>query len=162
MFFFNQKTAYEMRISDWCSDVCSSDLLSVKQAMERFRAEYGARIASVIHLVAFFDFSGEDDPRYDLVNVEGTRRLLRALQDFDVEQFVYSSTMLVHAAGRPGEPINEDQPIAPGWDYPRSTAAAEEVIRAEHGRIPSVLLRLAGLDYQQPSVPTHETPIAHI
>src|SRR3546814_1746342 len=28
-FFFNQKTAYEMRISDWSSDVCSSDLLGV-------------------------------------------------------------------------------------------------------------------------------------
>src|SRR3546814_6079628 len=26
MFFFKQKTAYEMRISDWISDVCSSDL----------------------------------------------------------------------------------------------------------------------------------------
>src|SRR3546814_1469008 len=28
-FFFKQKTAYEMRISDWSSDVCSSDLLSL-------------------------------------------------------------------------------------------------------------------------------------
>src|SRR3546814_17618013 len=28
-FFFKQKTAYEMRISDWSSDVCSSDLLEV-------------------------------------------------------------------------------------------------------------------------------------
>src|SRR3546814_8756096 len=28
VFFFKQKTAYEMRISDWSSDVCSSDLLS--------------------------------------------------------------------------------------------------------------------------------------
>src|SRR3546814_9760290 len=28
-FFFKQKTAYEMRISDWSSDVCSSDLMSV-------------------------------------------------------------------------------------------------------------------------------------
>src|SRR3546814_3145082 len=27
MFFFKQKTAYEMRISDWSSDVCSSDLV---------------------------------------------------------------------------------------------------------------------------------------
>src|SRR3546814_5560044 len=27
-FFFKQKTAYEMRISDWSSDVCSSDLTS--------------------------------------------------------------------------------------------------------------------------------------
>src|SRR3546814_2541780 len=31
-FFFKQKTAYEMRISDWSSDVCSSDLLGVRQA----------------------------------------------------------------------------------------------------------------------------------
>src|SRR3546814_12597085 len=29
-FFFKQKTAYEMRISDWSSDVCSSDLLGPK------------------------------------------------------------------------------------------------------------------------------------
>src|SRR3546814_7129812 len=28
VFFFKQKTAYEMRISDWSSDVCSSDLKS--------------------------------------------------------------------------------------------------------------------------------------
>src|SRR3546814_997017 len=30
VFFFKQKTAYEMRISDWSSDVCSSDLIAVK------------------------------------------------------------------------------------------------------------------------------------
>src|SRR3546814_3727637 len=28
VFFFKQKTAYEMRISDWSSDVCSSDLFT--------------------------------------------------------------------------------------------------------------------------------------
>src|SRR3546814_15352552 len=28
MFFFKQKTAYEVRISDWSSDVCSSDLMA--------------------------------------------------------------------------------------------------------------------------------------
>src|SRR3546814_1154159 len=28
-FFFKQKTAYEMRISDWSSDVCSSDLIDL-------------------------------------------------------------------------------------------------------------------------------------
>src|SRR3546814_7294638 len=31
-FFFKQKTAYEMRISDWSSDVCSSDLFEQMQA----------------------------------------------------------------------------------------------------------------------------------
>src|SRR3546814_1242620 len=32
VFFFKQKTAYEMRISDWSSDVCSSDLRAARQA----------------------------------------------------------------------------------------------------------------------------------
>src|SRR3546814_5786208 len=32
VFFFKQKTAYEMRISDWSSDVCSSDLALVADA----------------------------------------------------------------------------------------------------------------------------------
>src|SRR3546814_2744853 len=32
VFFFKQKTAYEMRISDWSSDVCSSDLYKLAAA----------------------------------------------------------------------------------------------------------------------------------
>src|SRR3546814_1223705 len=34
-FFFKQKTAYEMRISDWSSDVCSSDLILGLGMVER-------------------------------------------------------------------------------------------------------------------------------
>src|SRR3546814_1448024 len=37
IFFFKQKTAYEMRISDWSSDVCSSDLLYPHQTMGEIR-----------------------------------------------------------------------------------------------------------------------------
>src|SRR3546814_7941261 len=33
VFFFKQKTAYEMRISDWSSDVCSSDLIDADGAI---------------------------------------------------------------------------------------------------------------------------------
>src|SRR3546814_14356927 len=33
-FFFKQKTAYEMRISDWSSDVCSSDLIGLEPRPE--------------------------------------------------------------------------------------------------------------------------------
>src|SRR3546814_15776557 len=32
--FFKQKTAYEMRISDWSSDVCSSDLIAAANAVQ--------------------------------------------------------------------------------------------------------------------------------
>src|SRR3546814_6396265 len=36
LFFFKQKTAYEMRISDWSSDVCSSDLDMERRDGHRF------------------------------------------------------------------------------------------------------------------------------
>src|SRR3546814_18844919 len=39
VFFFKQKTAYEMRISDWSSDVCSSDLLDQQLARRRLHRE---------------------------------------------------------------------------------------------------------------------------
>src|SRR3546814_4185226 len=38
-FFFKQKTAYEMRISDWSSDVCSSDLEPVHEAQAQAEAD---------------------------------------------------------------------------------------------------------------------------
>src|SRR3546814_14656067 len=42
IFFFKQKTAYEMRISDWSSDVCSSDLVDTKSASAGFVCNPGA------------------------------------------------------------------------------------------------------------------------
>src|SRR3546814_2417416 len=38
-FFFKQKTAYEMRISDWSSDVCSSDLTEMSDEYKMAQAE---------------------------------------------------------------------------------------------------------------------------
>src|SRR3546814_8860878 len=35
-FFFKQKTAYYMRISDWSSDVCSSDLVKLEDRLDTF------------------------------------------------------------------------------------------------------------------------------
>src|SRR3546814_1005382 len=42
-FFFKQKTAYEMRISDWSSDVCSSDLVREHGVVEREEGEFRLR-----------------------------------------------------------------------------------------------------------------------
>src|SRR3546814_112529 len=47
-FFFKQKTAYEMRISDWSSDVCSSDLLPAESS-NRAAAEQAA-LAAILAL----------------------------------------------------------------------------------------------------------------
>src|SRR3546814_18731727 len=46
VFFFKQKTAYEMRISDWSSDVCSSDLRVRLPALE-FLERVNVRVLAV-------------------------------------------------------------------------------------------------------------------
>src|SRR3546814_6997251 len=50
-FFFKQKTAYEMRISDWSSDVCSSDLLNGAETLSPLALFMQADI--VVKLVLF-------------------------------------------------------------------------------------------------------------
>src|SRR3546814_7427117 len=47
-FFFKQKTAYEMRISDWSSDVCSSDL-AAQHLEELFEPGLGVAGDDVVH-----------------------------------------------------------------------------------------------------------------
>src|SRR3546814_1271546 len=52
VFFFKQKTAYEMRISDWSSDVCSSDLprlRSVNSPASEYLEPVAARFSRPVH-----------------------------------------------------------------------------------------------------------------
>src|SRR3546814_3434836 len=79
-FFFKQKTAYEMRISDWSSDVCSSDLtgrirLSLfKRELDRTGAEAGHRHA--------------EDPFALGGHITGADRLIEFLgRDIDAQPF---------------------------------------------------------------------------
>ncbi|OZI73751.1 NAD-dependent epimerase/dehydratase family protein [Bordetella genomosp. 2] len=142
-------------------DLASDD--SVRRALQEVRQECGGRLAAVIHLVAYFDSTGADNPLYRTVNVDGTARLLRMLRDgFEVERFVYASTMLVHAPGKPGELIDESQPFGPEYVYPQSKLQAEEVLRREHGDMPYAILRLAGVYDEQSVVPTLAQQIARI
>ena len=126
-----------------CIDLTSEQ--GVKGAFERIRIAYGNRIASVIHLAAYYDLSGKPSPLYEEITVRGIERLLQHLQEFQVEQFIFTSTMLVHAPVELGQRISEDSPIDPRWPYPLSKVETEALIRKQHGDIPVVLFRLAGV-----------------
>lgn len=136
-------------------DVTSEN--SVRDGLRDLRSRHGDTLASVIHLAAYYDFSGEPSDLYKEVTVRGTERLLRGLRTFNVEQFVFSSTMLVHEPTEPGVKINEDSPVAAHWDYPKSKVETEELIRRLHGAMPYVLLRIAGVYDEN----CHSIPISH-
>jgi nucleoside-diphosphate-sugar epimerase len=130
---------------------------SISEGLTHVRHFYGTKIASVIHLAAYYSFSEQHSDKYDLITVQGTQKLLDALQDFEVEQFIFTSTMLVHAPTKPGYPITEHSPIVPKWDYPLSKVKTEKIIHKFRGNIPTVILRVAGVydDF------CHSIPISH-
>jgi nucleoside-diphosphate-sugar epimerase len=132
---------------------------SVQEGLRMVREHHGTHVASVIHLAAYYDFFGEPSTQYDEITVKGTGRLLRGLRDlgFQVEQFVFSSTMLVHRPAEPGQFINEDWPLGPTWAYPESKVRTEQLIHEERGDIPAALLRIAGVYGDR----CHSIPLAH-
>ena len=137
-------------------DVASDE--SVREGLRILREHHGSRITTVIHLAAYYDFLGKSSPKYEQITVEGTKRLLRGLKEnFEVEQFIFSSTMLVHQPGEPGQYITEESPLGPTWAYPESKVQTEALIHAEHGDIPTAILRLAGV-YDDGC---HSPPLAH-
>lgn len=107
---------------------------SVQQAFMHIKHFYGTKIASVIHLAAYYSFDQQHSPLYEKVTVQGTERLLKALAPFEVGQFIFSSTMLVHAPCQPGHPIREDDPVCPKWDYPLSKVHTEKAIHELRGK----------------------------
>ena len=133
-------------------DIASDE--SVKEGLQKIKTSYGSRIASVIHLAAYYSFSDAHSPLYERITVQGTERLLKGLQEFEVEQFIFSSTMLVYAPSKPGQKIDENWPVDPKWAYPQSKVKTEKAIHELRGKIPSVILRIAGIyDYDCHSIP---------
>lgn len=124
-----------------------TDDKSVDEALEQIREKFGADIASVVHLAAYYDFSGDPSPMYDKLTVEGTRRLIERLRSFDsVEQFVFSSSLLaMKPAEETEKELTEESPTQGDWDYPKSKLEAERVLEEHRGEIPVVIHRIAGV-----------------
>ncbi|OGN57037.1 MAG: hypothetical protein A3C42_05570, partial [Chlamydiae bacterium RIFCSPHIGHO2_02_FULL_45_9] len=150
------KAIYASRQAELIPIDLSSDE-SVHQAFMHVRNVYGKKIASVIHLAAYYSFATKESPLYEKITVKGTEKLLYALQDFDVEQFLFTSTMLVHKPTEPGYPITEESELCGSWGYPRSKIETEALIHEQRGKIPAVFLRIAGV-YDDGC---HSIPISH-
>src|SRR3546814_4218675 len=81
-FFFKQKTAYEMRISDWSSDVCSSDLL-IAQSLNQISKAHGDNNAILDNCHVRIAFSSNDERTAKRISdALGTATELRAQRNY--------------------------------------------------------------------------------
>lgn len=117
---------------------------SVEKVFAQIKESYGDKLASVIHLAAYYSFSDENFAPYEQITIEGTRRIVKQLYTFQCEQFFFSSTMLVHQPCEVGHPIDENAPVVPKWNYPLSKVKTEKLLHDERHNMPIVIFRIAG------------------
>jgi nucleoside-diphosphate-sugar epimerase len=123
-------------------DISSDE--SVKKAFTYIKNKYGSKLGPVLHLAAYYSFAKGSFTPYENITIQGTRRILDNLKEFEVEQFHFASTLLVYKPCLPGEKITESWPVEAKWDYPRSKVLTEKVMREHPSNFPKVVMRIAG------------------
>src|SRR3546814_20667612 len=98
VFFFKQKTAYELRISDWSSDVCSSDLFG--QAFDQGRRTQSTRAANRLQCVAPATALQFAKHRCHDARARGTKGMLQGDRVAIDVQLVPRNTQFLHPGDR--------------------------------------------------------------
>src|SRR3546814_2300441 len=104
-FFFKQKTAYELRISDWSSDVCSSDLNYFERT--RSASDTSSRPGSVVTTIDIYDpvSTGFAVLPYDLLPEQRNTQLGVYVQD----QIRYADRVTLVVGGRHDRAVSETE-----------------------------------------------------
>ncbi len=99
----------------------------------------------LLHLAAYYDFTGEDHPEYTRTNVQGTRNVLELAEPLKLRKFIYTSSVAACPFPNPGEAVTEDSPPTAPVPYARSKRLGEEMMREFQDRVPCCILRLAAI-----------------
>ncbi|WP_394824060.1 NAD-dependent epimerase/dehydratase family protein [Pendulispora albinea] len=114
------------RVRSFSLDIRSGELhaafAGAKTVLHLAACQYHSPLAKTTYRLPFFG-----------VNVDGTRRLLAAAEEHDLERFVFVSTNMVY--GLPQSlPLREDHPKIPIGPYGHSKLEAEKYVEQAHGR----------------------------
>ncbi len=120
-----------------------NDRWGMARLFSELAAEGGA--AALLHLAAYYDFTGDPHVEYQRTNVEGTRSLLELSEGLGLERFVFASSVAACDFPRPGAPLDESSPPDGDHVYAVSKRAGEALVRAAQQRFPTAIVRFAAM-----------------
>src|SRR3546814_8882123 len=128
-FFFKQKTAYEMRISDWSSDVCSSDLAELRILLRACRVDVEVTRANVLALRGQRRVGPQRLIQILLQRrIIGTRQRRQAQQDWQHKTFHARRRPAVVAGRRPRSASS--MALCSRWPDDKPASSRKEIGRA--------------------------------
>ena len=123
-------------------DICN------KEALEAVCGELhanGDTIHSVIHLAAYYDFTGEEHPEYQRTNIDGLRNMLEQCRQMKPMRFIFASSLAACDFPPPGRALTENSPPDGEHPYAASKRRGEEMLREYADEVPSAIIRFAAM-----------------
>jgi len=120
-----------------------ADFESLRHVFDRVRELGGARL--LLHMAAYYDFSGEDNPEYHRTNVLGTENLIKLSKPLQLRRFIFASSIAACPFPRPGGVVTEMTPPTANVPYGHSKRAGEELMRRYRDSVPSCIVRPAAV-----------------
>ena len=102
-------------------------------------------VDALIHLAAYYDFTGQNNPEYQRTNVDGLRNVLELAQTLKLKRFIFASSVAACGFPRRGDSVTEATPPHANNAYARSKRAGEEMIEAYADRVPCCIARFAAI-----------------
>ncbi len=102
-------------------------------------------VTAVVHLAAYYDFTGDYHPEYARTNVGGLRNLLAGCAPLGVRRFVFASSLAACRFPPPGGVVDERSPADGEHPYAVSKRRGEAVLAEFADRVPSAIVRFAAL-----------------
>jgi nucleoside-diphosphate-sugar epimerase len=119
------------------------DRTALESVLRRVRAAGGA--ATLVHLAAHYDFTGEEYVEYWRTNVYGMRNVLELSRDVGVRHVLFPSSLAACRLPARGKVLDETSPPDGEHIYARTKRAGEEMLREFEPQMRSVIFRFAAL-----------------
>src|SRR5579872_5090958 len=99
----------------------------------------------VIHLAAYYDFTGAEHPEYARTNVDGLRNVLDRCVELPIRRFIFASSLAACRFPENGQVLTESSAPDGEHVYARTKRAGEEMLNEYQHAFPSAIVRLAAL-----------------
>jgi nucleoside-diphosphate-sugar epimerase len=99
----------------------------------------------VLHLAGYYDFTYEEHPAYEKINVTGTRNVLDMSKLSGIKRFIFSSSVAACKFPSHGNPLTEESPPDAEFPYARCKKKEETIIVEYSKDFPCSIVRLAAV-----------------
>jgi UDP-glucose 4-epimerase len=122
-----------------------SDKKHLNETLREIKEKVSSKIDYVFHLATYYDMLNEENEMYRKTNENGTRYLLDNLIDFDVNNFIFTSSTTVMKPSIDGEKLGENSSLTSTFYYGKSKIEGEKIVLEKKEKIRTTILRLSGV-----------------